>query len=457
MFGWYRIAGPTDTCNYSQWAGQAISAAKADGHDPSGYGHIQFIFPEQSSCDWAGLGQMPGQLTWLNGYIDPWVSAHELGHNMGLHHASSYRCTSGGATVTWSSNCTASEYGDPYDVMGNNSHVFHSNAWHLAQLGIVPSTGVKTIAASGTYTIKSALNRGPGINLLRVPTGGTPARYYDLSIRESGGVFDSLLPTSMTSGVSVHWDPATSVVTQSLLLDGTPGTAGNFTDAALPVGSTFSDGQNSITVDSVVPGQAAVSVVLDDPRDTDAPTAPGNFSVAGVQSGADLSWTASTDNVGVAAYRIVRDNAIVGTTTGLDWVDGNLAPGSIHSYRVQAIDAAGNGTPSALRWMTVPAAPETGDGADTTRPAVTVLKPRSRARLRRRAVIAAGAHDADGVARIEIYVDGRRVRVARAARLRWTWVLRRVHAGAHTIRVRAVDSSGNAASRSIRVRVLRRG
>ena len=466
VFGWYRIAGPADTCDYSLWASQAITAAQNDGHDLSGYGHIQFVFPHQASCGWAGLGYMPGTETWLNGVTEPWVAAHELGHNMGLHHASSYSCTSGGAYVTWSSNCTASEYGDPYDVMGNNSQVFHDNAWHLAQLGVIPSSNIQSITSSGTYTIKSALHSGPGTNLLRVPTGGTPARYYDLSIRESGGVFDSLLPASITSGVSVHWDPAMGALTQSLLLDGTPDSGAGFSDAALPAGSTFSDGQNSITVDSVSPGEATVSVVLGDPHDVDPPTAPGNLSATGVQGGADLSWSASTDNVGVSGYRIVRDNAIVATTTGLSYSDRNLAPSSSHSYRVQAIDAAGNGTLSALRWVTVPAAPDPGPGpgtnggggagsSDTTPPAITLASPRNRARLRGSARILAAAQDAGGLSRIELYIDGRRVAFVWSSRLRWTWSLRRVRRGAHTIRVRAVDASGNVSSRSAGVRVVR--
>jgi hypothetical protein len=86
---------------------------------------------------------------------------------------------------------------------------------------------------------------------------------------------------------------------------------------------------------------------------------------------------------------------------------------------------------------------------------VNVLSPRNRARLRGRAVISARASDDSSVARMELYIDGRRVADVRAAALKRTWVLRRVRPGAHTLRVRAFDGSGNAASRSIGVRVLR--
>jgi hypothetical protein len=86
---------------------------------------------------------------------------------------------------------------------------------------------------------------------------------------------------------------------------------------------------------------------------------------------------------------------------------------------------------------------------------VDVLSPRRRARLRGRALISARASDNSSVARMDLYIDGRRVAAIRGATLRRTWTLRHVRAGAHTLRVRATDASGNHASRSIAVRVLR--
>ncbi len=77
--------------------------------------------------------------------------------------------------------------------------------------------------------------------------------------------------------------------------------------------------------------------------DLTPPTAPTNLvatPVGGDQ--VDLSWTQSTDAVGVDHYTIVRDGVPVDTTSGTTYLDGSLTPGSTYSYVVRAVDLAGN-------------------------------------------------------------------------------------------------------------------
>lgn len=77
--------------------------------------------------------------------------------------------------------------------------------------------------------------------------------------------------------------------------------------------------------------------------DTVAPSTPTNLAVTGTtSSNVSLSWTASTDNIGVSGYDIYVDNAFkasVATTTGT--VSG-LSPSTTYSFYVVARDAAGN-------------------------------------------------------------------------------------------------------------------
>jgi chitodextrinase len=84
--------------------------------------------------------------------------------------------------------------------------------------------------------------------------------------------------------------------------------------------------------------------------DTTPPTAPASLT-ATAASGTqiNLSWTASTDNVGVTGYKVERCQGVgcsnfaqIATSTGTSFNDSGLAQSTAYSYRVQASDAAGN-------------------------------------------------------------------------------------------------------------------
>jgi chitodextrinase len=55
-----------------------------------------------------------------------------------------------------------------------------------------------------------------------------------------------------------------------------------------------------------------------------------------------LSWTASTDNVGVTGYDVYRNGTKVGTSQTATYTDSGLSAGTTYSYAVDAYDAAGN-------------------------------------------------------------------------------------------------------------------
>ena len=102
--------------------------------------------------------------------------------------------------------------------------------------------------------------------------------------------------------------------------------------------------------------------------DVTPPTQPGTLGATAVSgSEVDLSWGASTDNVGVTGYLIERCQGSgcsnftqVGTTTGTGttYKDTTASPSTSYSYRVRATDAAGNLSPfSSVASATTPAAP----------------------------------------------------------------------------------------------------
>ena len=79
------------------------------------------------------------------------------------------------------------------------------------------------------------------------------------------------------------------------------------------------------------------------PPDTQAPTVPTNLGAQAVSSSQiNLTWSASTDNVGVSGYRIYRSGAQIGTATGTTYSSTGLGASTAYSYTVSAYDAAGN-------------------------------------------------------------------------------------------------------------------
>jgi chitodextrinase len=83
--------------------------------------------------------------------------------------------------------------------------------------------------------------------------------------------------------------------------------------------------------------------------DTQAPSVPANLAASGVtSSGANLSWSASTDNVGVAGYNVLRRQGTtgtytqVGTSTGTTFAATGLTASTQYQFVVTARDAAGN-------------------------------------------------------------------------------------------------------------------
>jgi chitodextrinase len=91
--------------------------------------------------------------------------------------------------------------------------------------------------------------------------------------------------------------------------------------------------------------------------DTQAPTQPTNLSATAVnRQRVDLSWSASTDNVGVTGYQIFRGGSPLDVATGTTYSDTTVTASTTYTYAVAAFDAAGNNSAqSATAQATTPA------------------------------------------------------------------------------------------------------
>lgn len=86
------------------------------------------------------------------------------------------------------------------------------------------------------------------------------------------------------------------------------------------------------------------------PADTQAPSIPTNLTaVPASSSQINLTWTASTDNVGVTGYELERCQGSgcssflqIATPTATTYADNGLAGSTSYSYRIRALDAVSN-------------------------------------------------------------------------------------------------------------------
>jgi hypothetical protein len=367
-------------CPWQSWGSQAAAAAPA----VNGYDNVIYVFNSQHQCGFAGVAWLPGREAFIDNAFTLPVVAHELGHNLGVHHAASLRCTSGGQTVAFANTdlaCTPSEYGDLWDVMGS-SPSNQQNAFHKLQSGWLGSASgprVQSITTSGSYTV-APLEAASGVALLLIPhvTAGTVADpsttlgdTFALDFRQPSRTFDTFgLGSPATSGVQIRLvqTPGSGYPAQTELLDATPQTPGNFNDAALTQGSTFTDAADAITIvtTDVNPLGATVQVTIGStgggggsgvggagpgptPPDTTPPTSVSGLA-ATVASGpvVSLAFASATDDRAVASYRIVRDDAQIDNLSGnqTGYADWTSTYGT-HTYGVTAIDSSGNAGPTA--------------------------------------------------------------------------------------------------------------
>ncbi len=76
--------------------------------------------------------------------------------------------------------------------------------------------------------------------------------------------------------------------------------------------------------------------------DVEPPTAPTALSAKANSRRVNLSWAASSDNVGVAGYRVYRDGILIGTVADTAFGDAGGTSGVIYAYSITAFDSANN-------------------------------------------------------------------------------------------------------------------
>jgi WD40 repeat protein len=322
----------------------------------------------------------------LNGYITG-VRFYKGSSNTGTHTGSLW--ASDGtllATATFTNEMASGwqqvDFASPVAITADTVYVasYHApNGNYAADPGFFAAQGVDRVPIHFLQDGASGAN-----GLYAYGSGGFPTEswnssnyWVDVVFTTSPGV-DSASPTvpanltavpAGTTSVNLSWAASTDNVgvTGYLLERCTGADCTDFTQFAAVTATNYLD--TSGELGGLIPGatyryrvraidaagnqsgysNVASATTLSSP-DTTPPTAPTNLTAtASSATQISLSWTASTDDVGVSGYQVERcqgtacsNFAEIATSTSTTYSDSGLPAGTTYQYRVRAADAAGN-------------------------------------------------------------------------------------------------------------------
>ena len=165
-------------------------------------------------------------------------------------------------------------------------------------------------------------------------------------------ITDLLASNTTSSGTDLSWSASTDnvgVTDYEVFQDGVSlgltGGLTNFSVTGLSASTSYDftvfarDAAGNVSTVS-----NTVSVTTLDPPDTEAPSAITDLIASNTtMTSTDLSWSASTDNVGVTDYEVFQDGVSIGLTGGLtNFNVTGLSANTSYDYTVFARDAVGN-------------------------------------------------------------------------------------------------------------------
>ena len=248
-------------------------------------------------------------------------------------------------------NSTDLSWSASTDNIGVTNYEVFQDGVSIANTGTTTAFNVTGLAELTSYDFTvfaqdAAGNTSPVSNTetvvtLQAPDTEAPTAITDLASANTTTTTTDLTWSASTDNVGVTnyevFQDGVSIantgITTAFNVTGlTPSTSYDFTVFAEDAAGNVSVVSNTETVNT------------DAVPDTEAPTAVLDLSSSGTTSNStSLSWSASTDNVGVTNYEVFQDGVSIantGTTTSFNV--GGLTPSTSYDFTVLAEDAAGN-------------------------------------------------------------------------------------------------------------------
>lgn len=121
-------------------------------------------------------------------------------------------------------------------------------------------------------------------------------------------------------------------------------TATDYTDSTVEPETSYSyriAARNGVGLEG--PKSGATEVTTPTSTDESPPSVPADFSAEAVSSErVELTWTAAEDpESGVSAYRVYRNDSLLGTSPGVGYVDLTVEPNTTYEYEVSAVNGDG--------------------------------------------------------------------------------------------------------------------
>jgi chitodextrinase len=205
--------------------------------------------------------------------------------------------------------------------MGYVKFLFESRPWY----NLIPDQAHAVVTAGyGTFADSGALGDDDYLTAARTPDGALVMAYMP-TLRAI-----TVDMANLTGPAYASWYDPTNATFSAI--PGSPLANSGARDFTPPGTNSDGDGDWVLVLEAT-----GIS------PDTQPPSVPAGLSATNVLSSQlTISWTASTDNVAVAGYRVYRDGTLVRTTPATTYTDAGLTANTSYSYTVAAFDYANN-------------------------------------------------------------------------------------------------------------------
>ena len=193
-----------------------------------------------------------------------------------------------------------------------------------------------TVAAADAAGNVSASSLSTTVNTLAGPDVTPPTPPTNVTAQATSANTATVGWTAATDNIGVT---GYKVYRNGALIGAT--TSLTYSDSGLTTATTYS--YTVYAFDAAGNASAISTAAVVTTPDNVPPSAP--TSLAAKATGGTtvtLTWTASTDNVGITSYQVYRGGIQIGTSSTPSYADSGLTNTTAYSYNVYALDAAGN-------------------------------------------------------------------------------------------------------------------